>query len=101
MAPTYLPDLAYLLVTQYDVATNPNIPPVLGEELILGVYDTAAVYAAHVRDWPTFTQWDARPHPRPRLVHWSDLDEIVRHARKTVSDSFADGWLPKDATTPF
>ena len=92
----YLPNLAYLLVTEFDVATNRELPAGVSMHLQGSLYAHAALYAHLTGVAPTFLTNGA-----PTLRHWSDLEEVVRHARNTVKDSFADGWLPKDATAPF
>lgn len=91
------PDLAYLLLTQRDVAAHPNIAPGLSDAITEEMYVTAGLYASRTGCAPTYRN----PRNLPALVHWSDLEDVLRHARNTVTDSMTEGWLPADATAPF
>lgn len=94
----YLPDVAYLLLTEHDVTAHPDLPPGLSDALTENLYSTAGLYASISGCAHTYNRISDN---RPSLVNQTDLLYVLRHARTTVADAFTDGWLPKDATAPF
>ena len=93
------PNLAYLLLTEWDVANHPDLAEAergginasLNIHAALYAHRTGCAAAERMGDNPTMY----------RLTYWSDLEEVIDHARRTVVASTADGWLPTEHITPF
>jgi len=89
MAPTYLPDIAYLVVLEADLLTRRDLPETAKVIIDLDLRAHAALFRTYAgigvgRNGP-----------------WPTLEEVIDAARRTVADAFADGWLPTNVPPPF
>jgi len=87
------PNLAYLLLTEWDVANHPDLADAEREGINASLLTHAALYAQRTGCAPV-------AGPGMRLQFWSDLEEVIDHARRTCVASTADGWLPTEPITP-
>ena len=78
----FIPNLAYLLITEWDVVQHPDLPEQDKAQIMASLTVHAALYNSHA------------------MPEWADLPTTIRHAHNTVSDSIARGWWPTDVAGP-
>ena len=92
------PNLAYLLLTEWDVANHPDLADAERGGINASLLTHAALYAHRTGCSEAVLMGD---NPTMyRLLYWSDLEEVIDHARRTCVASTADGWLPTEPITP-